>query len=181
MNKDKEKKPLKEMSRRDFLVGASTLAVGGALGSGILAGCKGETITETVQVTTTKTMPTTVEIPTTITGIPVTTTATTTATTTETVMGPITLEVLNPRGEVDPPPVVAPNPRLDTLDGKTVALYWNSKQNGYVFWDRVEELLEEAYPTITILRYNGGFEITDKVAAQVVSDGADAFMYGMGD
>ncbi len=51
-----------EVSRRDFLVGAGTVIGVSALSSGILASCKGETTTEIVQVTTTKTIPTTVEV-----------------------------------------------------------------------------------------------------------------------
>ena len=95
--------------------------------------------------------------------------------------GAVTLEVLNPRGEVEPIPAVPPNARLDSLDGKTIALYWNSKQNGYVFWDHIKELLERDYPTANVLRYDGGFEISDAMAQQMVDDGVQAFMYGMGD
>lgn len=100
---------------------------------------------------------------------------------TGTTAGKVTLEVLNPRGEVDPPPTKAPNARVADLDGKKIALYWNSKENGNVFWDAIEVLLKKAYPTATILRYNGGFDIGDTIAARVKADGADVFMYGMGD
>jgi len=95
--------------------------------------------------------------------------------------GRITLEVLNPRGEVDPPPVQPPNKRLDTMDGKTIGIFWNGKENGYVFWDHVQVLLERKYPTVKVLRYNGAFEISDAAAKQMVADGVQAFMYGMGD
>ncbi|MFC1920542.1 hypothetical protein ACFLYQ_02325 [Chloroflexota bacterium] len=93
----------------------------------------------------------------------------------------VSLEVLNPRGEVDHPPTVPPNPRITSLDGKKVALYWNSKENGYVFWDAIEVELKKACPSATILRYNGAFDIGDAIAERIKADGVDAFMYGMGD
>jgi trimethylamine-N-oxide reductase (cytochrome c) len=57
---DKEKKQAGEVSRRDFLVGAGTVVVGGAIGAGVLSGCGEKTVTETVKVTETKTVPTTI-------------------------------------------------------------------------------------------------------------------------
>jgi len=65
VEKDKNKK---EVSRRDFLVGAGAVVATSAIGAGILGGC-GKTTTETVQVTNTvtKTVPTTVSVPTTVT------------------------------------------------------------------------------------------------------------------
>ncbi len=48
-----EKKQTGEVSRRDFLVGAGTVVVGGAIGTGILSGCDAG---ETKTVTTTKTV-----------------------------------------------------------------------------------------------------------------------------
>jgi len=59
INKE-EKKESGEVSRRDFLVGAGTVVVGGAVGAGILSGCGGEEVTKTVVQTTTKTVPTTI-------------------------------------------------------------------------------------------------------------------------
>jgi len=50
-----------EVSRRDFLVGAGTVVVGGAIGAGLLSSC-GETVTTTVKETSTKTVPTTVTV-----------------------------------------------------------------------------------------------------------------------
>ena len=65
MKEEKEKLPLNEeqkqsgeVTRRDFLVGAGTVVVGGAIGAGLLSSCNGDTVTTTV--TSTKTVPTTV-------------------------------------------------------------------------------------------------------------------------
>jgi anaerobic selenocysteine-containing dehydrogenase len=49
-----EKKQSGEVSRRDFLVGAGTVVVGGAIGAGVLSSCGENTVTETVIHTTTK-------------------------------------------------------------------------------------------------------------------------------
>ncbi len=51
---NKEKKQSGEVTRRDFLVGAGTVVVGGAIGAGVLSGCGVDTVTQTV--TTTKTV-----------------------------------------------------------------------------------------------------------------------------
>jgi trimethylamine-N-oxide reductase (cytochrome c) len=60
LTSNKEEKQFAEVSRRDFIVGAGTVVVGGAIGAGLLSGC-GETVTTTVKET--KTVPTTVTAP----------------------------------------------------------------------------------------------------------------------
>jgi len=57
-----EQKESGEVSRRDFLVGAGTVVVGGAIGAGLLSSC-GETVTTTIKETSTKTVATTVTAP----------------------------------------------------------------------------------------------------------------------
>jgi trimethylamine-N-oxide reductase (cytochrome c) len=53
---NKEKKQSGEVTRRDFLVGAGTVVVGGAISAGVLSGCGGDTTTVKQTVTTTKTV-----------------------------------------------------------------------------------------------------------------------------
>jgi succinate dehydrogenase/fumarate reductase flavoprotein subunit len=65
-NENEELKDKEFMSRRSFLVGAGTVLAGTAIGGGLLAGCKPETVTQTVEVTKTKTDTTTLEVPTTV-------------------------------------------------------------------------------------------------------------------
>ena len=60
--------------------------------------------------------------------------------------GAVTLEVLNPRGEIAPLPIAAPAPRLATLAGKRVGIYWNNKAGGDYFWDVVEAELKVEGP-----------------------------------
>jgi len=92
----------------------------------------------------------------------------------------VTLEVLNPRGEIKPPPTLAPSPRVTDLAGKRIGIYWNGKSGGNNFWDVTEELLKEKFPTATILRYKGPFDLGDKVAESLVKE-VDIFIYGVGD
>jgi len=81
--KNEEKKQSGEVSRRDFLVGAGTVVVGGAIGAGILSGCSGGGTTETIV----STVPTTKTVTTTVQGGTGGATATVTKTATTTVQG----------------------------------------------------------------------------------------------
>ncbi len=92
----------------------------------------------------------------------------------------VTLEVLNPRGEIKPPPTFAPSPRVTDLPGKKIGIYWNGKSGGNNFWDVTEELLKEKFPTATILRYKGPFDLGEKVADTLAKE-VDVFIYGVGD
>ena len=92
----------------------------------------------------------------------------------------VTLEVLNPRGEVAPLPVVSPSPRLASLEGRKVGIYWNNKAGGDHFWDVVEAEMKEKAPTVKIVRYNGPFEPSDEQIEAMTRD-VDGFFYGVGD
>ena len=93
---------------------------------------------------------------------------------------PVTLEVLNPRGEIEPPPVSGISARIQNLDGKKIGLYDNGKAGFAEFLDEIEKLLKERYRAITVLRYNGAFDIGDVLARKVASE-VDAFIYGSAD
>lgn len=93
---------------------------------------------------------------------------------------PVILEVLNPRGEIEPPPVSGISARVQKLEGKKIGLYDNGKAGFAEFLDEIERLLKERYPTITVLRYNGAFDIGDVLARKVASE-VDAFIYGSAD
>ena len=59
--------------------------------------------------------------------------------------------LVNPLDERSETPV-APAPRLDRLEGKTLALLDISKPGGSHFLDRLEELLTERYGVARIVR-----------------------------
>jgi hypothetical protein len=92
----------------------------------------------------------------------------------------VTLKVLNPRGEITPPPVNAPSARISDWGGKKIAIYWNGKAGGDNFWNNVEALLKEKLPNASVLRYNGPFDLGDTQAARIAKE-ADGFFYGVGD
>ena len=112
----------------------------------------------------------------------VTTEKTATVRETAKTMAPATtmLEVLNPRGEVDPPKTLGISPRVTTLAGKRIGLYDNGKEGFAAFLDVIEKLLKEKYPTATIVRFNGAFDCGDALAAKIARS-VDTVLYGSGD
>ncbi len=92
----------------------------------------------------------------------------------------VTLTVLDPRGEITPPPISAPAARVADLTGKKIAIYWNGKAGGDNLWDNIEALLKERLPSANVLRYDGPFDLGDAQAAEIAKE-ADAFFYGVGD
>jgi hypothetical protein len=92
----------------------------------------------------------------------------------------VTLEVMNPRGEIPPPSFNAPAERLGDLNGKKIGIYWIGKAGGDNFWDGVEELLNERHPEATTVRYEGPFDLGDARAAQLARE-VDTVFYGVGD
>ncbi len=64
---------------------------------------------------------------------------------------PIKWKLVNPAGV----PVIKPSEmaaRITTLEGKTVALYWNGKHNGNNFLNRVAEILTEKVKGVKIVK-----------------------------
>jgi hypothetical protein len=92
----------------------------------------------------------------------------------------VSMELLNPRGEIEVPPVFTPSMRISDLAGKTIGLYSNGKPGMDNFYTAIEELLRERYPDSTVTRMTGAFEIRDDDARNFAS-GIDAFIYAVGD
>ena len=98
--------------------------------------------------------------------------------------GSVTLQVLNPRGVVPPPPTVGIKPRVEDLAGKKIGLCDNGKLGANNFLDALETMLKQKYPTATILRLPKPAAQTitltegwyPEVAAQV-----DTFIFATGD
>jgi hypothetical protein len=68
--------------------------------------------------------------------------------------GRVSLEVLNPRGVLEPVPISGlTNPRPKDLAGKKIALICEKHQQLH-FFDALEDLLKKKYPTATILRFD---------------------------
>jgi hypothetical protein len=96
----------------------------------------------------------------------------------------VTLEVMNPRGEIPPPKTLGISPRVSSLDGKKIVLIDNGKFGASNFLDVLAEMLKQKYPTVTIVMY-------PKPAAQTITDlpkwyptvkqQGDLFVFGVGD
>ncbi len=60
-------------------------------------------------------------------------------------------ELVNPAGVIKQAQI-DPAKRITSLDGKTVALRWNGKNNGNVVLDRIGELLNKRYPSVKVVK-----------------------------
>ena len=96
----------------------------------------------------------------------------------------ITLEVMNPMGEIEPPATLGISPRVGNLAGKRIALMHNNKPGASNLLDALEKLLSKKYPTATFVR---GYE-TDPVMPPKDPDtykkaaaNCDTFIFAMGD
>ena len=97
--------------------------------------------------------------------------------------GTVTLELLNPRGEIPPIPVTGIVARVKDLDGKKIGLVDNTKAGAEYFLDAAEELLKKKFPNATILRFRKS-EGTINPATKMysaVAEKCDAFIYATGD
>ncbi|MEE8418706.1 MAG: hypothetical protein V3S02_01180 [Dehalococcoidales bacterium] len=94
--------------------------------------------------------------------------------------GRVELDVLNPRGVIEPLPTYAPNKRITDLAGKVVGFYSNEKDGMENFYTVFSELLKKKYPTARTTFLAGDYTINDKNAQEWVPQ-LDAFVYGVGD
>jgi hypothetical protein len=92
----------------------------------------------------------------------------------------VTLEVMNPRGELPRRSVVLPTARLDDLSGKKIGIYWNGKAGADNLLDVVAELLKDKFPSSVILRYDGPLDAGDERATAICRE-VDTVIYGVGD
>jgi len=96
----------------------------------------------------------------------------------------VSLEVMNPRGEIPPPKTLGISPRGGNLDGKKIVLIDNGKYGASNFLDALADMLKQKYPAATIVMY-------PKPAAQTITDlpkwyptvkqQGDLFVFGVGD
>ena len=60
-------------------------------------------------------------------------------------------ELINPTGEIEKV-AVEPAKRITALEGKTIALRWNGKNNGNVVLDHLAELINKSYPSAKVVK-----------------------------
>jgi hypothetical protein len=90
------------------------------------------------------------------------------------------LRVLHPRGKREALLARGVSPRLASLEGKKIGIYWNGKPDGDYFWDTIEGLLKKKFPTATVFRYNGPGDLGEALATKMAKE-VDTFLYGVGD
>ena len=66
-----------------------------------------------------------------------------------------TIDILSPVASKYTGLTVRPAQRLDTLDGKTIGLYWNQKSGGDVALAHISERVRERYPNVQFKKYTG--------------------------
>jgi hypothetical protein len=96
----------------------------------------------------------------------------------------VTVEVMNPRGEIPPPPTRGISPRVTSLDGKKIVLVDNGKFGADNFLSVVAQLIKQKYPNTTVV-------MDPKPSAQTITDlpkwyptvkqQGDLFVFGVGD
>jgi len=96
----------------------------------------------------------------------------------------VTLEVMNPRGEIPPPKTLGISPRAGSRDGKKIVLIDNGKHGASDFLDALADKIKEKYPKAIVVMY-------PKPAAQTITDlpkwyptvkqQGDLFVFGVGD
>jgi hypothetical protein len=96
----------------------------------------------------------------------------------------VTVEVMNPRGEIPPPPTRGISPRVTSLDGKKIVLVDNGKFGADNFLYVVAQLIKQKYPNTTVV-------MDPKPSAQTITDlpkwyptvkqQGDLFVFGVGD
>jgi hypothetical protein len=91
----------------------------------------------------------------------------------------VSLEVMNPRGIVDPVPVSGlSTPRLKDLNGKRIALL-SEKQEAVYFFDAFERLLRQKYPAATILRFRSAANPTLPDNTREIAEQCDVWLQGV--
>ena len=93
------------------------------------------------------------------------------------------LTVYDPTGSVEITQTFAP--RLDTLEGKTIALVSNDAWQYDRTFPVIQQMFAEKYPSTTVLNYDNFIHSTDNLtkddnglAAQIREAGADAVIFG---
>lgn len=91
----------------------------------------------------------------------------------------VSLEVMNPRGVLEPVPINGlTNPRIKDLAGKRIALV-SEKQEAVYFFDAIEKLLREKYPTATILRFRSAANPALPDNTKEIAEQCDVWLQGV--
>ncbi len=89
------------------------------------------------------------------------------------------IEVRNPVANTEKAKIV-PAARLQSLEGKTVALWWNGKAKGDVALNRIGKYLEEEFGARCLL-FHQAFPHEEGVYDVVLKEGCEAAITSTGD
>jgi hypothetical protein len=81
-------------------------------------------------------------------------------------------EVIVPTGEIEKS-TIEPAPRINSLEGKTVVLRWNGKNNGNLFLDRLAELFAQKHPETKVVKSY----VEDKSINNISANAANSELY----
>jgi hypothetical protein len=95
-------------------------------------------------------------------------------------VAPTSITILNPRASINPPKTVGISPRPTTLVGKRIAFVDIGKSGYKEYLDVLIPLFQAKFPTATIKRYGGAFDIGDAIAATIAKEN-DMCFYGSAD
>ena len=90
------------------------------------------------------------------------------------------LEVLNPVADVRPKAVM-PARRLDSLNGKKIALWWNTKSHGDIALDAAAEAISQRFENVSFVRFTRQLDRRPGPYAAVQESGCDAVVGTTGD
>ncbi len=94
----------------------------------------------------------------------------------------VTLEVLNPRGEIPASPVKGLSPRVSDLAGKTIGLFDNGKEGAEEFLIAIRELVSAKFPTANFLHLRKLSVLQpDEALYNTAAQKCDVFVFAMGD
>jgi hypothetical protein len=96
----------------------------------------------------------------------------------------VTLEVMNPRGEIPPPKTLGISPRGGKLDGKKIVLIDNGKFGADNFLNVVAQLIKQKYPGAIVVMYPKPSAQTITALPKwypMVKQQGDLFVFGVGD
>ena len=68
------------------------------------------------------------------------------------------IEVISPVANALPPKAITPVPRPDSLDGKTICLWWNCKARGDVALTAIAEILERRFKNVNFVRFSQQYD-----------------------
>jgi hypothetical protein len=96
----------------------------------------------------------------------------------------VTLEVMNPRGEIPPPKTLGISPRGGKLDGKKIVLIDNGKYGADNFLNVVAQIIKQKYPGAIVVMYPKPSAQTITALPKwypTVKQQGDLFVFGVGD